>query len=475
MHTPPFAAFLLTVGLIIYLFRRDARESEGVTGALWLPLIWMLITCTRALSEWLNVFDFQLGAASLEEGSPLDACFYFSLIAAGVYVLNQRQVYLSEILKNNQWLMIFLFYCLVSIVWSDFPFVAFKRWIKVLGHPIMVLIVLTEPDPEEAIVSLLKRCAYVVVLVSVLFIKYYPEFGRTFDPWTGAPLDIGIAGDKTALGHDCLILGYFFVWHVLNVWQTERSIARRRELRLDFIFLAVIAWLLVRASSATSSVCLLVGLLAMWVVGMRAVNRRLIGTYIIVAAVSWLVLDGLFDIYGHAIQFLNKDPTLTDRTVLWGQLLSVKINPIFGAGFESFWLGDRLKMFWDKYWWHPNQAHNGYLETYLNLGLLGLALLIAVIAATFYKVRQELLTNLRWGRFRLGLLLAVVLYNWTEASFKANSAMWFAFYIIAMDYPRRPSLAAESSSETPESEEEREFAYLDHDGASDFGGNSFAI
>ena len=111
--------------------------------------------------------------------------FYFALIAAGFCVLIKRQVRLSEIVRNNGWLIAFLLYCFISIAWSDFPFVAFKRWIKILGHPIMALIVLTEPDPEEAVKRLMKRCAYVVVPVSILFIKYYPQLGRSFDPWSG--------------------------------------------------------------------------------------------------------------------------------------------------------------------------------------------------------------------------------------------------------------------------------------------------
>ena len=42
----------------------------------------------------------------------------------------------------------------------------------------MALIVLTEPDPEEALIRLMKRCAYVVVPVSILWIKYYPRVGN---------------------------------------------------------------------------------------------------------------------------------------------------------------------------------------------------------------------------------------------------------------------------------------------------------
>ena len=150
----------------------------------------------------------------------------------GFCVLIKRQVRLSEVVYNNRWLIVFLLFCFISIAWSDFPFVAFKRWIKILGHPIMALIVLTEPDPEEAVIRLMKRCAYVVVPVSILFIKYYPQLGRSFDPWSGMGANNGIASDKNALGADCFILGFFFFWYLLQIWPLERSKSRRNELFL---------------------------------------------------------------------------------------------------------------------------------------------------------------------------------------------------------------------------------------------------
>ena len=224
------------------------------------------------------------GAPSVEEGSPLDAWFYFALIMAGFYVLNKRQISLSEIVRNNHWLIDFFLYCFISIVWSDFPFVAFKRWIKVLGHPIMALIVLTEPDPQEALIRLMKRCAYVVVPVSILLIKYYPELGRVFDPW-GRAINTGITTDKNALGADCLILGYFFFWYLLQTWQTERSTWRRNELWLIAGFLIGIWWLFSQAHSATALISLIIGTLVVVFVGMRRINKNFIGTYMLAALV----------------------------------------------------------------------------------------------------------------------------------------------------------------------------------------------
>jgi exopolysaccharide production protein ExoQ len=120
---------------------------------------------------------------------------------------------------------------------------------------------------------------------------------------------------------------------------------------------------------------------------------------------------------------------------VWGDVLAIADSPILGTGFESFWLGDRLDRMWQKWWWHPIQAHNGYIETYINLGGVGVLLLGGMMIATFYKAKGEMLRDLDFGRFRLGVLVAVIVYNYTEATFKGVHLVWTMFYLIAIDYP----------------------------------------
>jgi len=457
---PPRLALLLTVALIVFLFRRDIRENPNVTSALWLPLLWLVITCSRPVSAWLNIFGLPVaGAASLEDGSPLDACFYFTLIAGGIYVLNQRQVNLGEIFRNNGWLVVFLLYFFIAITWSDIPLVALKRWVKTAGLPIMALIVFTEPDLEEALARLMKRCAYVIIPVSILFIKYYPELGRTYDQWTGQSLQAGVAMGKNGLGFNCLMFGFFFFWHLLQTWKADRSKARRNELLLIGVFLIMISWLLRQAHSATSVMCLLVGISVMVLLGRRWVNKRFIVMYILLAIVVLVLAELTFGISAYVAELLQRDATLTNRTLIWADLLKMKTNPIFGVGFESFWSAERVEQLPEGFASHINEAHNGYLETYLTLGLVGLFILVGLLIAAFRKIRQGILSNFQFGRFRLGFFIVVVMYNWTEVSFRGVHPLWLIFYIIAMEYPRSPFFSVEPAFGATTPDEEIELVY----------------
>ena len=258
---------------------------------------------------------------------------------------------------SEQWLAHRFFALLFHFhSWSDFPFISFKRWTKILGHPIMALIVLTEPDPEEALKRLMKRCAYVVVPVSILWIKYYPQLGRAVDPWTGVAMIKGIAIGKNVLGADCLILGFFFFWYLLQTWQTERNTQRRNELRLIAGFLIGIWWLFSKAHSATSTICLFVAILMVVFVGIRSINKNFIGTYMLAALVLIAAAELAFGISGRLSEALGRGSDLSGRTGLWADLLEMHTNPILGTGFESFWLGERLKQLEGHFLLHPKRG-----------------------------------------------------------------------------------------------------------------------
>ena len=457
---PPTLALFLTIGFAVFLFRRDFRETRNVTGALWIPLLWVLLIGSRPVSQWLNIFGLTAISSTTDEGTPIDAVIYFTLIVLGCYILNRRHVNLTEVFRNNGWLMAFLLYCFLATLWSDIPFTAFKRWIKVLGHPVMVLVVFTEPDPAEALKRLIQRSAYILVPFSILVIKYFDSIGRHYDEYTGMASNRGLNYNKNGLGAVCMVLGYFFFWQLIQLWRRKRDRSWRIEFMFIGVFLFLIAYLLRKAHSMTPTLSLLIGIFVMLAIGLRFVNKRVIGVYIVLSAVTLIVAELGFGIFDWVVELTGHVSTIEGRENLWGELLAFQTNPIIGVGFESFWSGDRLKQLWEEHFWHPTEAHNGYLETYLNLGGLGLLMLGGVLIATYRKIRLELLRNFEWGRFRMGFLFAVIAHNWTEATFKGLSIVWFAFYIIALDYRRATPQPVEGITGSSEPEEEKELSYV---------------
>ena len=112
------------------------------------------------------------------------------------------------------------------------------------------------------------------------------------------------------------------------------------------------------------------------------------------------------------------------------------INPLLGTGNESFWLGPRLAIVWRKFWL-INEAHNGYLEVYLNLGLIGLSLLGLFLIASYQAIWKRLSYRSQFTSLSLALWTVLLFYNVTEAAFKGSQLMWLTFLLGAVSVSDR--------------------------------------
>jgi O-antigen ligase len=102
---------------------------------------------------------------------------------------------------------------------------------------------------------------------------------------------------------------------------------------------------------------------------------------------------------------------------------------LFGAGFESFWLGQRLKKLWTIFVWSPNQAHNGYIEVYLNLGWVGLICLLLIMMTGYRKVVKGFRKDRSTASLRLAYFVITVIYNITEAGLRMFNPIWIVFLL----------------------------------------------
>jgi O-antigen ligase len=446
---PALALFLWFVLLLALLRSDPARDSE-VSSALWVPLTWMVFMASRLPSQWLGESSVSASAAGYEEGNLTDRTILSILIVLALGILMSRMIQWNDLFARNAALLLFLFVTFMSIVWSDFPITALKRWFRDLGNYIMILVVLTDPRPLQAIHTLLRRLCYLLIPLSVVLIKYYPQMGRGYSEWTGEAYYLGVTTSKNMLGALCLVSGIFLVWDTARRWSSRRERWTRQIMLVNVAFLGMTVWLLKIADSATSRGCFLIGCLVIALAHRRSVqhNTAWLKVLIPIALCLYMILDFGFNINDVVAEAFGRDPTFTGRSELWKDLLSLNTNPILGTGYESFWLGDRLAFLWAKHPFGPNQAHNGYLELYLNLGLLGLALVAAILISSYRHICQRLSLDPGAASLSLALWTVLLVYNTTEAAFK-NHLLWFTFLLGAVVVPVRvakaePTRAADS-------------------------------
>ena len=429
--SPSLAVVVCICGMAgLFVLERD--RSVRTSGALWLPLIWLLIVGSRPVSVWLGA-NPQQTPAQLLEGSPLDRIVYQILLAAGLVVLFTRKKKVMSCLSKSWPILIYFGYSLLSVLWSDFPDVSFKRWVKALGDLVMVLIVVTDPKPVMALQRLLSRAGIILLPLSLVFIKYLP-IGRGYDP-DGNPMNVGVTTNKNTLGVITCVLAVGALWRVWMLIRAKRYPQRVRHLLAQGTILAFGVAVLVRAHSSTSlatfGLCgLLIALSGM--PSLRGKTRRVHAVVFLLVAISALTiaLGGI----GYVTHALGREEHLTGRTAIWAAVFRGVDDPLLGAGFENFWIGPRLMRVWSglSAYMHVNEAHNGYLEVYLNLGLIGVALIGVALFDAYRKAVGSSRRNPEIGGLMLAYVAGAAVYSCTEAGFRMLNPMWIFFLLAAV-------------------------------------------
>ena len=243
--------------------------------------------------------------------------------------------------------------------------------------------------------------------------------------------------EQETLGVACLVHGLACLWSWLDVYAEGANRRRTWKLILYGVLYATAIGLIVRADSMTSLVSLFAASLFLIIARQRlvALKRGFLHRLIAVLVLAPLVTIWI-DTSGVMAHILGRQANLSGRTLIWSAVLSIPINPLLGTGFESFWLGKRL----DQVWLLAGQgiiqeAHNGYIEVYLNLGWIGLVLLAWLLWTGYRSAILAFHSNAKESAIRLAFIVAALVYNMTEAGFRMMDPVWIIFLLSVILMP----------------------------------------
>lgn len=434
------ALFVYVLG-IAGLFFLDRDSSARPSKALWLPVIWLWINGSRPLSAWLGMGLASDSPGQLPASSLLDQFVAGLLMVFGFIVIFRRRRDVIPLLRASRPIALYFSFCLVSVLWSDFPGWAFKRWVRAVGDLAMVMIIVSDPRPIAALRRFFSRVGFVLLPMSLLLIKYFPNLGHAYDIW-GLQMNIGVATDKNMLGVLTYVLALGTLWQVLELLRNKGRPNRGRHLVAQITLLSFGITLLFTAHSATSGACFTLGAGLMIISTLPPISHRRAAVHALIFAI--LLVGGVAALLGGEAEVANsmgRRADLTGRTEVWKLLIPMAPNPIIGAGFETFWIGPRLQRIWSLFY-GVNESHNGYLEVYLNLGLLGVSLVAAILLHGYRAAVNAFRRDSTIGSLLLAYVLTSAIYSITEAGFRMLDPIWICLLLSVVSAKRVTHLGA---------------------------------
>lgn len=457
----PMLASCLCWLLIAWLLVLDCRRRRSVSAAVWIPVIFVVILGSRPVSLWLAGGDTVIRATgTAAEGmgneaatSPFDQLFFLCTLAGSFLVAFLRKVKWTRLFAANTTIVLFYLYFAISILWSGDPSGSVKRLLKDFGLVFVISVIYSEAEPLQALRAVYVRCASVLLPLSVLLIKYFPGYSRIYDV-NGDIQITGVTTQKNTLGELLLICMLFLLWDFLEAHPIGARL-RWKHLPWDRLALfATGAWLLRLSQSKTALMCLVIGsalILTRKRFASKAINRAVLAGALCMPLLLFSSQQ-FSSVIAPIVQAMGRDMTFTGRANIWQHIDLKTVNPLIGAGYWNFWGGPGGYAICQAMKTNVPNAHDGYLDIYIDGGFIGLSILFVMLIACGRRI-----INASWmqGKFvdrfmrvRFAFLIIAIVYNLSESSFARMGLMWFTTLLMIYEFPRN-ALAARTRGLRP--------------------------
>jgi O-antigen ligase len=330
------------------------------------------------------------------------------------------------------WLAAYLALAGASILWAFKPEFSFTRF----NTQTMLLISIILPALVAARTSDLMRGAFFCfafgsILNAVLILGGYSTLLMAD---TG---DAGYSGyftDKNALGQ------FAACTFLLSLYETCYPGWRRA---FGLIIVVTSTYLIFAAHSKAALGCAVVAAVLAKLVLFIGKKKRVSPLIVLLPVpICYAVLS---QIVGNLINriswYIFQNYDLSARTVIWDFVnLEIAKRPFLGWGYRSFWLvGSDSPSLVDAGGWIRlmPEAHNGYLDTILDTGHIGLVLFLVFILTTLHAIGRVATRDPARAWLLLSTALLVILVNFLESGWmRGGGPLWLMFVIVVAEAGR---------------------------------------
>lgn len=381
-------------------------------------------------------------AAAYSGGNRVIQLIFSALYLYFFFLIARRYKQALALIREEKWIASFWLWALASAAWSVASSFTVVHWIALLGTGMVGLYIGIRFEPWEQL-NLLAGCLAAVAFASLLVALFLPNIGLApGGAWQGVFFPKNSLGRMMALGTFCFVL---------------LAIERRRKRWISIAMAVFCSVLLLLSQSATAIVvCIfMLGLLPFRKL-LTLGNRLLVPLLaffcmLVMPFVAWLAENSTT-----ILRILGRDNSFTGRIPLWDIILQeIASRPVFGFGYGAFWTTGEATHVWATIGWNAPNAHNGFLEILLGVGLVGGVLfLMGLLRNLSLAVRAARTSGEVGESWPLFFLIFNLLYSLTESSLlSANFILTILFVANSYWVVRARSRTEEIGDEESESTE----------------------
>jgi exopolysaccharide production protein ExoQ len=350
-------------------------------------------------------------------------------IAIGLALRNRSRLTWPPHIK---WFVAYLALAGASIIWSFKPEISFSRF----ASEMMILISIILPAMLLARTTDMMRSVFICFVLGSIFNAVLILGGYSTESMADN-VKIGYRGYFTFKGE----LGEFAAFAFLLSFYEMFHHGWRRVLGLIIVVTSI--YLIYVSESKGSLACaVLAAIVATLVVFVGKKTRFSFARVLLPLPICYYVLS---QIAGNLINriswYIYGNYTLSARTLIWDVVnFEIAKRSFLGWGYRSIWIvGPDSPVLVDAGGWigQMPSAHNGYLDTILDTGHIGLVLFLIFIFTTLHAIGRVADRDTSRAWLLLSIALFIILQNFLESSWmRGDDALWLMFVIVVVEAGR---------------------------------------